>query len=132
MSKDDRNIKAKVAAELFHAVIALLVSAALAAPAVIMKQPLLSMLPVAGVTALAAFFGNVAGVVAAVVSSVCAAYTLSGGFTAFSPEGICGLLAMVFASVVSILFISRLRRLYKESQSELASVRAERPRDEQR
>ena len=113
--------------KIVHAVISLITVAALAAPAVITKQPALNVLPLAGVAAMTSLFGSISGVVCAVVTAVCSAYTLSEGnsFVSYSSEGLIGHIAIIFAAAVCIVFISRVRRLNSEKAAELASLRAQ-------
>ena len=126
---DNNNVKLNnesAGEKIVHALISLLTVAALAAPAVITKQPALNVLPLAGVAAMTSLFGSVSGIVCAVVTAVCSAYTLSEGnsFVNYSSEGLIGHIAIIFAAAVCIVFIGRVRRLYREKAAELASVRA--------
>ena len=109
-----------------HAAISLLAAAALSVPAVLTKQPALNVLPLAGVAAMTALFGGVSGIVCAVVTAVCSAYTLSegNGFVNYSQQGLVGHIAIIFAAAVCVVFVSRIRRLNSEKAEELADIHA--------
>ena len=115
-----------VGAKLVNAVISLIAAAALAVPAVITKQPSLNVLPLAGVAAMTSLFGSLSGIVCAVVTAVCSAYTLSEGnsFVHYSSEGLIGHIAIIFVAAVCIVFISRVRRLNREKTEELEQIKA--------
>ena len=128
MDKHDKktNNAETVGEKLVHAAISLITVAALSVPAVLTKQPALNVLPLAGVAAMTSLFGSFSGVVCAVVTAVCSAYTLSEGnnFVSYSQEALIGHIAIIFASAVCIVFISRVRRLNREKAEELAALRA--------
>ena len=125
------NISGSAGETLVRAVISLVTVTALSVPAVLLKHPALNVLPLAGVAAMTSLFGSVSGIVCAVITAVCSAYTLSEGnsFVNYSQEGLIGHIAIIFAAAVCIVFISRVRRLYRESAAELESVRAARQQD---
>ena len=110
-----------------HALISLVAVAALAVPAVVTKMPALNVLPLAGVAAMTSLFGGVSGIVSAVVTALCSAYTLSegNGFVSYSQEGLIGHIAIIFAAAVCVVFISRIRWLNREKSEELAALRAQ-------
>lgn len=127
MENKGKNLSGEsVGDKIVHALISLLVAAALSAPAVVTKQPALNVLPLAGVAALTSLFGSVSGVVCAVVTAVCSAYTLSEGndFVSYLSDGLVGHIAIIFAAAVCVVFISRIRRLNRENAAQLASARA--------
>ena len=127
-NKDKKvNVSGSAGETLVRAVISLIAVAALSVPAVLTKQPALNVLPLAGVAAMTSLFGSVSGVVCAVVTAVCSAYTLSEGnsFVSYTQEGFIGHIAIIFAAAVCIVFISRVRRLYRESVNPPEAARDE-------
>jgi len=117
--------------KIVHALISFIATAALAVPAVVTKLPALNVLPLAGVAAMTSLFGSVSGVVCAVVTALCSAYTLSegNGFVSYLQEGLIGHIAIIFAAAVCIVFIGRVRRLNREKAEELAAMRAQSEKD---
>ena len=115
-----------VGEKLVHALISLVAAAALSVPAVLTKQPALNVLPLAGVAAMTSLFGGVSGIVCAVVTALCSAYTLSegNGFVNYSQQGLVGHIAIIFAAAVCVVFISRIRWLNHEKAAELADIHA--------
>lgn len=124
--KTDRNMREKLPEEIIRAAVTLLVVAGLAVPAVLLKLPMLAVLPLTGTVAATAFFGCASGAVGAVVTAVCGAYTLSegNGFVSYSAEGVYGLVALIFAAVICVLFVNRMRKLNREYSEESAALRA--------
>ena len=121
------NISGSAGETLVRAVISLVTVTALSVPAVLLKHPALNVLPLAGVAAMTSLFGGVSGLVSAVVTALCSAYTLSegNGFVSYSQEGLIGHIAIIFAAAVCVVFISRIRWLNREKSEELAALRAQ-------
>ena len=131
-NKDKKvNVSGSAGETLVRAVISLIAVAALSVPAVLTKQAALNVLPLAGVAAMTSLFGSVSGVVCAVVTAVCSAYTLSEGnsFVSYTQEGFIGHIAIIFAAAVCIVFISRVRRLYRESAARSEAAGDDSPRE---
>ncbi|MBQ9557945.1 MAG: hypothetical protein IJU94_04995 [Clostridia bacterium] len=131
-NKDKKvNVSGSAGETLVRAVISLIAVAALSVPAVLTKQAALNVLPLAGVAAMTSLFGSVSGIVCAVVTAVCSAYTLSEGnsFVSYSQEGFIGHIAIIFAAAVCIVFISRVRRLYRESAARSEAASDDSPRE---
>ena len=133
MNNNDKkvNVSGSAGETLVRAVISLIAVAALSVPAVLTKQSALNVLPLAGVAAMTSLFGSVSGIVCAVVTAVCSAYTLSEGnsFVSYSQEGFIGHIAIIFAAAVCIVFISRVRRLYRESAARSEAAGDDSPRE---
>lgn len=112
--------------KLVHSLISLITVAALSVPAVLTKQPALNVLPLAGVAAMTSLFGGVPGIVCAVVTALCSAYTLSEGndFVTYSQQGLIGHIAIIFAAAVCVVFVSRIRWLNREKSAELERIHA--------
>ncbi len=134
MNNNDKkvNVSGSAGETLVRAVISLIAVVALSVPAVLTKQAALNVLPLAGVAAMTSLFGSVSGVVCAVVTAVCSAYTLSEGnsFVSYTQEGFIGHIAIIFAAAVCVVFISRVRRLYGESAAQSEAARDDSPRED--